>query len=231
MLAGHVPAVLAWPTTRVDAEKYQRNLVHQLSHLPADLLITLPNLAQNISGVLAYAVRGIGLENGAHFANLFPAGPVSEQLECKKVGERNARPTEEALFLQFSGGTTGAQKAIVVTAEMLWEQLERLGEALQFTAEDGVVSWLPLYHDMGLIACYWMPLWHGAASMQMAAGDWVINPELLLRYIRGIGRRSAGCPILRFLMLANGERTCGRSTYWTAFVHGSIARSQYGKSR
>ena len=104
-------------------------------------------------------------------------------MESRKVGERNARPTEEALFLQFSGGTTGAQKAIVVTAEMLWEQLERLGEALQFTAEDGVVSWLPLYHDMGLIACYWMPLWHGAASLQIAAGDWVINPELLMRYI------------------------------------------------
>jgi fatty-acyl-CoA synthase len=183
VLAGHVPAVLAWPTTRVDAEKYQRNLLHQLSHLPAGLLITLPNLAENIGGGLPYPACGIELENGAQFAKLFPGRPVGEQLECKKVGERRAGPSDEALFLQFSGGTTGAQKAVVVTAEMLITQLESLGDALQFRTDDAIASWLPLYHDMGLIACYWMPLWHGAASTQISANDWVINPELLLRYI------------------------------------------------
>jgi acyl-CoA synthetase (AMP-forming)/AMP-acid ligase II len=35
---------------------------------------------------------------------------------------------------------------------------------------------------MGLIACYWLPLWHGASSVQIAANDWVLNPELLLKY-------------------------------------------------
>ena len=92
-------------------------------------------------------------------------------------------PDPSALFLQFSGGTTGAQKAVVVTAEMLRAQFRQLAQALGFSAADSVVSWLPLYHDMGLIACYWMPLWHGAASVQMAANDWVLNPELLPRYI------------------------------------------------
>ena len=71
----------------------------------------------------------------------------------------------------------------MVTATMLTEQLRQLGEALQFSGKDGVVSWLPLYHDMGLIACYWIPLWHSAPSLQFAANDWVINPELLLKYI------------------------------------------------
>src|SRR5208337_4997840 len=95
LLAGHIPAILAWPTNRVDPEKYQRNLVHQLSHLPADLLITLPSLAENIGGVLPYPVHGIELADGAQFAKLFPAGPVSEQLELKKVEERSKRPDEE----------------------------------------------------------------------------------------------------------------------------------------
>ena len=48
-LCGKVPAVLPWPTTRVDGLKYQRNLLHQLNQLPADHLITLPRLAE-ISG-------------------------------------------------------------------------------------------------------------------------------------------------------------------------------------
>jgi fatty-acyl-CoA synthase len=183
VLAGHIPAILAWPTNRVDGEKYQLNLVHQLNHLPADVLITLPRLADNIGGSLTYPALGLALENGSAFEKSFPSAPVTARLERLTAAASRLRPSEDALFLQFSGGTTGAQKAIVVTADMLSVQLERLGEALQFSAEDSVASWLPLYHDMGLIACLWMPLWHGATSVQMAANDWVINPELLIRNI------------------------------------------------
>jgi fatty-acyl-CoA synthase len=183
VLQGHIPAIIAWPTSRIDPEKYQRNLVHQLSNLPADQLITLPRLADNLSGILPYPANGLRLENGTAFEKMFPAGQVSERLEQREFPERGTRPSPQTLFLQFSGGTTGAQKAIVVTASMLSQQLDQLREALRFTTEDGVASWLPLYHDMGLIACYWMPLWHGAPSLQIGANDWVINPELFLKHI------------------------------------------------
>jgi len=183
VLQGHIPAILAWPTSRIDPEKYQRNLVHQLSHLPADQLVTLPRLAVNLRASLPYPTAGLPLENGAAFENIFPAAPVSERLEHREFSARNISPSPDALFLQFSGGTTGAQKAVVVTAEMLSHQLRQLGHALHFTSADSVVSWLPLYHDMGLIACYWMPLCHAAPSLQVAANDWVINPELLLKYV------------------------------------------------
>jgi acyl-CoA synthetase (AMP-forming)/AMP-acid ligase II len=183
VLLGHIPAILAWPTSRVDAEKYQRNLVHQLCHLPADLLVTLPRLAENLTGSLPYPVCGVSVANGESFEKVFPVAPVSERLEHREFPRHSPSPNPDALFLQFSGGTTGAQKAIVITAEMLAHQLKRLGEVLQFSDSDVVVSWLPLYHDMGLIACYWLPLWHGAASVQLAANDWVMNPELLLKYV------------------------------------------------
>jgi fatty-acyl-CoA synthase len=183
VLAGHIPAILAWPTNRVDQGKYQRNLVHQLKHLPANILITLPRLAENLAVSLSYRVEGLALENGASLEKLFPTGPVSEKIEGADIFARHLEPEDDALFLQFSGGTTGAQKAIVVTASMLAAQFKLLRNALRFTDADSVVSWLPLYHDMGLIACYWMPLWHGASSLQMAANDWVINPELLLKYV------------------------------------------------
>ncbi|MGB7844203.1 MAG: AMP-binding protein [Candidatus Acidiferrum sp.] len=183
VLRGYIPAILAWPTSRIDPEKYQRNLVHQLSHLPAAQLITLPQLAENLEGSLPYPATGLPLENGASFEKLFPAGAVGEHFNQREVPPRDSRPSPETLFLQFSGGTTGAQKAIVVTATMLSEQLKQLGDALRFTRDDVVASWLPLYHDMGLIACFWMPIWHGASSLQIGANDWVMNPELLLRCI------------------------------------------------
>ncbi len=183
VLQGHIPAILAWPTSRVDPEKYQRNLIHQLSHLPADQLLTLPRLAENLRASLPYPTAGLPLEDGAAFEDLFPITPINKNLERREFSSSNEPPTPDTLFLQFSGGTTGAQKAIVVTAEMLFQQFQQLGHALQFTSADSVVSWLPLYHDMGLIACYWLPLWHAAASLQMAANDWVMNPERLLQFI------------------------------------------------
>jgi len=183
VLKGHIPAILAWPTTRIEPDKYQSNLVHQLSHLPADALVTLPRLADNLASSLPYPAGGVKLANEAAFEKLFPAEAVGERLEQRAFSEKRTKPSDDTLFLQFSGGTTGAQKAIVVTAEMLTQQLEQLRKALAFSVEDGVASWLPMYHDMGLIACYWMPLWHGAASVQIGAGDWIINPELLLEYI------------------------------------------------
>ena len=202
VLRGHIPAILAWPTSRIDPEKYQRNLVHQLSNLPADQLITLPRLAENLAASLPYRATGLRIENAATFESVFPAGQVTEKLEQRPFPTRNTQPSPETLFLQFSGGTTGAQKAIVVTAPMLSCQLGQLREALNFSAEDGVVSWLPLYHDMGLIACYWMPLWHGAPSLQMGANDWVINPELLLKYISRYSATFCWLPNFAFSYLA-----------------------------
>src|SRR5262249_36027383 len=67
---------------------------------------------------------------------------------------------------------------------MLTEQLCRLSEALNKVKSDGVVSWLPLYHDMGLIACLYFPLLLGIPSLHFAATDWLLRPELLFHYIQ-----------------------------------------------
>jgi len=178
ILSGNIPAILAWPTSRIDPEKYQRNLIHQLRNLPADHIITLPRLAQNLTGTLPYPAVGCPVETAVAYEKLFQ---VPLDLERHSPGPRDeaSHTDPSALFLQFSGGTTGAQKAVVVTATMLEEQLERLREALAFGADDRVVSWLPLYHDMGLIACLWLPLWTGVPSVHIGANDWVVNPELL----------------------------------------------------
>ena len=44
--------------------------------------------------------------------------------------------------------------------------------------------WLPLYHDMGLIACLYFPLWAGIPSLHFPASDWLFRPELPFRYIQ-----------------------------------------------
>src|SRR5260370_41526724 len=71
VLSGKVPAILPWPTTRVDAEKYQRNLLYQLSTLPANHLVTLPRLAENLRLGLPYSVSSCLIARAAQFERGF----------------------------------------------------------------------------------------------------------------------------------------------------------------
>jgi acyl-CoA synthetase (AMP-forming)/AMP-acid ligase II len=178
VLSDRVPAILPWPTTRVDPEKYQRNLLHQLGNLPADELVTTPSLVADLGAGLPFPVRPCDIDGAARFESAVPESAAKDILQARDAAPQRNR---EALFLQFSGGTTGTQKCVVVTGEMLVEQLDRLQTVLAFSEEDGVGSWLPLYHDMGLIACLWLPLWAGAPSVHISATDWLFRPEMLLQ--------------------------------------------------
>ena len=213
ILEGRLPAILAWPTSRIDPEKYQRNLLHQLRRLPAQQLITLPRLAGNLASGLHFPATACAVDNASELEKSF-AIPLPLELpegETAKPGSGSTPP--DAVFLQFSGGTTGAQKAVAVTAPMLIEQLERLGAFLEFTKNDGVASWLPMYHDMGLIACLWFPLWHEAPSLQFSAGDWLINPELLFQFVDRYRATFCWLPNFAFSYLAaQRERMKGRQS-------------------
>ena len=182
ILEGRKPAILAWPTSRVDHEKYQRNLLHQLQHLPAHQVITLPQLARNLRAGLHFPATECSIGNSEQWERAFT---IPLPLDLPDAGRLPAQSDTPAgtVFLQFSGGTTGAQKAVAVTAPMLTAQCERLRQTLDFSSHDSVVSWLPMYHDMGLIACLWFPLWYGAASLQFSASDWLLNPELLFQFM------------------------------------------------
>jgi acyl-CoA synthetase (AMP-forming)/AMP-acid ligase II len=202
VLTGHIPAILAWPTSRVDAEKYQRNLLHQLSNLPAERLITIPSLAQNLTNTLPYPAVACEVPGTERWAEVF-AAKVTLDASAPVVSEAVPLPAEsDALFLQFSGGTTGAQKAVVITSEILETQLDLLAQALALTKEDSIVSWLPMYHDMGLIACLWTPLWHGAPSLHFAASDWLLNPGVLFDYIERYRGTFTWLPNFAFSYLA-----------------------------
>src|SRR5581483_109533 len=135
VLSGDCPAILPWPTTRVDAAKYQRNLMHQLQNLSADLLITLPRLSGSLRGHVGFAVHSCSIDNSAAFETMFAS---RLQMEPGEIQGRDGEPggvPKDAVFIQFSGGTTGMQKAVIVTSGMLHAQLERLALTLSFSSD------------------------------------------------------------------------------------------------
>lgn len=90
---------------------------------------------------------------------------------------------DDIAFLQHSSGTTGLQKGVALSHVAALNQLAAYSEAIELEETDIVVSWLPLYHDMGLIAGFLLPLVQGIPLVLMSPFDWVSHPALLFRAI------------------------------------------------
>jgi len=86
-------------------------------------------------------------------------------------------------FLQHSSGTTGLQKGVALSHKAVLNQLASYSDAIDLNEKDIIVSWLPLYHDMGLIAGFILPLVQGVTLVLMSPFDWVRHPALLVRTI------------------------------------------------
>lgn len=83
-------------------------------------------------------------------------------------------------LLQHSSGTTGLKKGVALSYSAIVGQLESYAAAIEASQSDVVVSWLPLYHDMGLMACCLMPAYLGIPIVHIDPFIWVARPELLL---------------------------------------------------
>jgi acyl-CoA synthetase (AMP-forming)/AMP-acid ligase II len=81
-----------------------------------------------------------------------------------------ARPDDLA-FLQYTSGSTADPRGVMLTHANVVSTTHFMGEAAGVTAEDRVVSWLPLYHDMGLIGCAFTP-------PLTATPLWLLPPDL-----------------------------------------------------
>ena len=82
-------------------------------------------------------------------------------------------------ILQLSSGTTGHRKAIRFTSKQLARHATDYNRALGLTRQDKIVSWLPLYHDMGYIACFVLPLMLDIEVVMMDPRTWVEAPQRL----------------------------------------------------
>lgn len=90
---------------------------------------------------------------------------------------------DDVAFLQHSSGTTGRKKGVVVTHGALRRQVDAYSTVIASSAADVVVSWLPVYHDMGLVACTLMPLMLGQTVIVLDPFVWSSRPVSLFHAI------------------------------------------------
>jgi acyl-CoA synthetase (AMP-forming)/AMP-acid ligase II len=92
---------------------------------------------------------------------------------------------DDVAFLQYTSGSTGQPRGVVLSHANVVRTVEFMAEAAQLTRDDVVVSWLPLYHDMGLIGCSFTPPWNGA-PLYLLPPD-LKNPRVWLELIGRVG--------------------------------------------
>jgi fatty-acyl-CoA synthase len=171
MMLGAVPAFLAYPNFKVEPSKYRFGLAGVTANLRAKAVVIDDEFPDEMLGHVA-----LGDE-----AKLLRLGAGRETGGERELPVGNIAP-ESLAFIQHSAGTTGLQKGVALTHGAVLRQIEHLRGVLQINdATDSIYNWLPLYHDMGLIACFMLPLVCHLPVIMQSPLDWVMQPESTLQ--------------------------------------------------
>ncbi|MBG7602420.1 MAG: AMP-binding protein [Gammaproteobacteria bacterium] len=164
LLAGGVPVPIYPPLRPSQLEDHLRRHAGILANARGVLLITVAE-AQRVGHLLQGQVDSlrevVTPEQLATTAEAFNSRPI--------------RPQEIA-FLQYTSGSTGQPKGVILTHANLLANIRAMGDELQADSTDVFVSWLPLYHDMGLIGAWLGSLYYGIPLVLMSPLSFLIRP-------------------------------------------------------
>lgn len=175
ILYGAVPSIMPFLTEKLLAERYRADLEALLEVTKPRVVVTYKEFDHEVAAT-------IGSRNNE--IRIIIAGDKvgSVPIDYSLLGGLHRSPSDVVL-LQHSSGTTGLQKGVALSHQAVINQLETYGEAIRLNDQDVIVSWLPLYHDMGLIACWLLPIIKGIPLVLMSPFDWVKAPYRLFQAV------------------------------------------------
>ena len=126
---------------------------------------------------------------------------ASQLLLCEDVDLAGAErfvarelPPDGNAFLQYTSGSTASPRGVVVTHHNLVANLAMLQDSFELTEHSDSVSWLPLFHDMGLIGGLLEPLYLGAHTVLLAPTNFIRRPATWLEAITRFRPDWVGAP-------------------------------------
>jgi len=218
MLLGAIPAILAYPNFKVEPAKYRFGLAGVSANLKARLVVLDEAFPEDLLGHVALG-DGTQVVRGAEVP--------SAETQFRAVA---LEPTDLA-FIQHSAGTTGLQKGVALSHASVLRQLHHLASALDINREDRIYSWLPLYHDMGLIACFMLPLVCHLPIVMQSPTSWVMQPGTMLKLISDYRCTLAWAPNFTLQFLARRIPLADRKTYDLSSLRALINCSEPVRAR
>lgn len=173
-LAGGSVTMLHQPTPRTDLARWAEDTLRVLTMIDARLVL-LGSPFEQLAGLLSeqgVSYLDLSALGGDEFAPLAEPVPVDEHVTA---------------LLQLTSGSTAHPKAVRITHGNLYSNLRAMITAAELDPEhDIVVSWLPLFHDMGMIGCLTVPMAVGMETVKVTPADFIgrptLWPELISRY-------------------------------------------------
>jgi 1-acyl-sn-glycerol-3-phosphate acyltransferase len=216
LLAGAVPVPIYPPTRPGRFEEYATRQVKILDNAQARLLVTFPEV-ERVAGLLRARVRSL---TGVTTLERLPRVPPAP---APAVG-----PDDPAL-IQYTSGSTGDPKGVLLSHANLLSNIRALGRALGVRPDDVCVSWLPLYHDMGLIGMWLGSLYHGVPVVILPPLAFLARPARWLRAISAHRATISAAPNFAFDLcvrrLAEAELEGVDLESWRLAMNGSEAVS------
>jgi acyl-CoA synthetase (AMP-forming)/AMP-acid ligase II/acyl carrier protein len=164
--AGAVPVPIYPPTRPSQIEDHLRRQATILRNAGAKVLVTVPE-ARAAAALLRAQVETLNtIEDIAGLTS------TAEDLLLPRVTDGTA-----TALIQYTSGSTGDPKGVVLSHANLLANIRALGVAMQATSADVFVSWLPLYHDMGLIGAWLGCLYFAAPLYVMSPLSFLARPE------------------------------------------------------
>jgi 1-acyl-sn-glycerol-3-phosphate acyltransferase len=187
LLAGGIPVPI-YPPFRADRiAEYASRQANILRNAETQFLVTwrqaeslakllkprVPSLREVLNAQKLVATPATVAANGAPTTQWRPVENLSHQARG-----------EDIAFLQYTSGSTGDPKGVVLTHANLLANIHSIVSGLDIRPDDACVSWLPLYHDMGLIGAWFVPLFIGIPLIVMSPLAFLSRPERWLRAIQ-----------------------------------------------
>ncbi|HYY15508.1 MAG TPA: AMP-binding protein, partial [Gammaproteobacteria bacterium] len=164
ILAGGIPVPIYPPARLSQLEDHMRRHRAILANCRAAVLVTVTE-----AKLLAHLLK-------AQVDTLQNIVTVEEL--CR--GEPCTLPAlgpHDIAFLQYTSGSTGNPKGVMITHANLLANIRAMGETVRAEPGDVFVSWLPLYHDMGLIGAWLGILYYGAVLIVMSPLAFLAHPQ------------------------------------------------------
>ncbi|MBF8740921.1 non-ribosomal peptide synthetase [Pseudomonas guariconensis] len=177
-----VIAVPAYPPESA-RQHHQERLLSIIDDAEPRLLLTVQALRSSLQGLAGDAAPGL---------------LAVDELDPALAGQwrEPVLTAEDIAFLQYTSGSTAQPKGVQVSHGNLVanEQLIRHGFGIDLNPDDVIVSWLPLYHDMGLIGGLLQPIFSGVPCVLMSPGYFLARPLRWLQAISEYGGTISGGP-------------------------------------
>ena len=184
ILRGAIPSIMPFLTEKLSPEHYRKALQALIDISSPSAIITYADFLPEVQQAVQPHTSVRAILDSASIPSLTPFHIDKAMPQDTTYMKGLSAQEDDIVLLQHSSGTTGLQKGVALSHRAVFNQLESYAQAIDLKADkDVIVSWLPLYHDMGLIAGFIMPILCRVPLVLMSPFEWVRAPLMLFHAI------------------------------------------------